>query len=374
MPCDNCACGKNAANDAVPLPRSASASASASASSSSSKAYGATDNDEQTPLLWKTTPAPAAPAAASPSTTSTQTACDRHHLIRRGGSGAVRCCKELNEAAANSAASPTFVDPDIIRDVIIGLSDGLSVPFALAAALSALGSTRIVVIGGLAELVSGAISMGVGGFLSAQAELDHYNNQARSTHERVTRSCLAEMKREVAAILEPFGLGEDVAEKVAERLANIEQQETLSQPQGDSLPLPVAAAAGSSAISNHSNTSASAPEHGLTPFLLKLGHGLEPISPSRAYISAATIGLSYFLGGLVPLIPYIILPRIKEALIVSIAITGLVLLAFGAVKHRFTGGTSSVRAYTWAAVSTLSVGGIAAAASWSIVRAIEGHE
>ncbi|CAD6909530.1 unnamed protein product [Tilletia controversa] len=353
MPCDNCSCAPSttastavgASSDAVPLPKSASPT------------YGATASSESTPLLWHTTPATATAATSTP----TPTQCDRSHL-------AGRCCQDINKSIAQSSSHPTFLDPDLIRDVIIGLSDGLSVPFALAAALSALGSTHLVVIGGFAELVSGAISMGVGGFLSARAELDHYNNQARSTHERVTRSCLAEMKREVAAILEPFGLGSDVAEKVAERLAHVEQQH-YQHPSSDSLPVPAVASPSASGIST-----AVAPEHGLTPFLLKLGHGLEPISPSRAYISAATIGLSYFLGGLVPLIPYMIWPRVGEALIASIIITGIVLLVFGAVKHRFTGGAPSARAYTWAAVSTLSVGGIAAAASWSIVRAIEGHQ
>ncbi|KAK0546487.1 Protein ccc1 [Tilletia horrida] len=350
MPCQNCSCSssKQESAPAVPLPR---------------QSYG---SSESSPLLWKTTPSSTA-ADSTPGTpiaSSSSPACDRHSLVRRGRT---QCCKELNDAAASSSSNPTFIDPDVVRDVIIGLSDGLSVPFALSAALTALGSTRIVVVGGIAELVSGAISMGVGGFLSAQAEMEHYNNQARHTHERVSRSCLAEMKREVAAILEPFGLGDDVAEKVAERLARVEQAETST---GEGLPAPVIAA-----NADHEGSSdISAPEQGLTPFLLKLGHGLEPVSPSRAYISAATIGVSYFLGGLVPLIPYMIWPRVGEALIGSIVITGIVLLVFGAVKHRFTGGKTTVGAYTWAAVSTLSVGGIAAAASWSIVRAIEGHE
>ncbi|KAE8225912.1 hypothetical protein CF326_g7789 [Tilletia indica] len=348
MPCDNCSCSKATTAtppqvaDAVPLPKT-------------SASYGATSTTtESTPLLWHTTPTPPTP-----------TQCDRTHLL-----GRTQCCKDINKSIALSSSHPTFIDPDLIRDVIIGLSDGLSVPFALAAALSALGSTHLVVIGGFAELVSGAISMGVGGYLSARAELDHYNNQAKTTHERVTRSCLAEMKREVAAILEPFGLGDDVAEKVAERLARVEQQESQHHhPHSDTLPLPASSSSSDSGIS-----SSAAPEQGLTPFLLKVGHGLEPISPSRAYISASVIGISYFLGGLVPLIPYMIWPRVGEALIASIIITGIVLLLFGVVKHKFTGGVTTVKAYTWAAVSTLSVGGIAAAASWSIVRAVEGQK
>ncbi|KAL9932934.1 hypothetical protein V8E36_008189 [Tilletia maclaganii] len=345
MPCDNCSCAPAPAAAAVPLP-----------SRQGAATYGSTPTTttESTPLLWSTT----TPA-------STDDSCDRHHLVNNGN----QCCKTLNSQAASSASSSThLLDPDTIRDIIIGLSDGLSVPFALAAGLTGFGSSRIVVLGGIAELVAGAISMGVGGYLSASAEMDHFRNQAASVHERVSRSCLPELTREVASILEPFGLGTDVAEKVAERLARVEQEESSSTTQ--QLPLPAVAASGPApapAGSTHE-------EQGLTPFLLKVGHGLEPISPSRAYISAATIGLSYFLGGLVPLIPYMVWPRVSEALLVSIAVTGLVLLLFGAFKHKFTGGTHSVRAYTWAAFSTLAVGGIAAAASWGIVRAIQGHE
>ncbi|KAG8768932.1 hypothetical protein FRC12_005266, partial [Ceratobasidium sp. 428] len=108
------------------------------------------------------------------------------------------CCKELKGDDERD-----LIDPDIVRDVIIGLSDGLTVPFALTAGLSSIGSSRLVVIGGVAELIAGAISMGVGGFLASQAERDHFRYLRRTTRDRVLRSCSGEMEREVHAVLGP---------------------------------------------------------------------------------------------------------------------------------------------------------------------------
>jgi len=111
---------------------------------------------------------------------------------------------------------------------------------------------------------------------------------------------------------------------------------------------------------------------GLTPFLLKLGEGLEPVSTSRLYISALTIGLSYFIGGIIPLLPYMFVEQASKALFLSVVITGLILLIFGVVKQRVTGGEGGVKGYAYGAVSTLAVGGLAAGASWLIVGLLEG--
>ncbi|TFY73816.1 hypothetical protein EWM64_g10194, partial [Hericium alpestre] len=101
------------------------------------------------------------------------------------------CCKELK-----GEDERTLIDPDVVRDIVIGLSDGLTVPFALTAGLSSLGESKLVVLGGVAELIAGAISMGIGGFLASQAERDHYRYLRRATSARVLRSCDGEMERE----------------------------------------------------------------------------------------------------------------------------------------------------------------------------------
>lgn len=105
---------------------------------------------------------------------------------------------------------------------VIGLSDGLTVPFALAAGLSSLGDSRLVVLGGIAELIAGAISMGIGGFLASQADRDHYRYQRRSTAARVKRSCNGEIQREVARVLGPVGVDEKICNTVTKCLLDLE--------------------------------------------------------------------------------------------------------------------------------------------------------
>ncbi|KAJ7216379.1 VIT family-domain-containing protein [Mycena pura] len=265
------------------------------------------------------------------------------------------CCKELK------GKERTLVDPDIVRDVVIGLSDGLTVPFALTAGLSSLGESRLVVLGGLAELIAGAISMGIGGFLASQAERDHYRFLRDSTAARVIRSCDGEMEREVAEVLAPLGVDERTCNAVARCLRDAEIPATSSNP-----------------VRTHdleSNESLRwSKEVGLTPFLLKFGAGLEEVPTRRLYISAATIGAGYLVGGIIPLIPYFFIPRAHVALIWSALITGLVLLVFGAVKAQVTGAAAGASGYVWGAVSTLLVGGVAAAAAFGIVKALEGGD
>jgi len=169
--------------------------------------------------------------------------------------------------------------------------------------------------------------MGVGGFLSAQAEVDHYHHQTALTSQRVSRSCLGEMEREVSEILEPFGLSKELSEKVASELRALEQ----ARQQGE--------------INNS--------EEGLTPFLLK-HEGIEEIPTSRIWKSAITIGFSYFMGGLIPLLPYIFIKNVKDALLASCVVTGVILLLFGMIKQRLTGGETNAKGLIWSALSTLS--------------------
>ncbi|KAH9971784.1 membrane fraction protein [Russula vinacea] len=236
--------------------------------------------------------------------------CARH--TREGGI----CCQELKGEDERQ-----LIDPDVIRDVVIGLSDGLTVPFALTAGLSSLGESRLVIVGGVAELIAGAISMGIGGFLASQAERDHHRYLRRTTRARVKRSCDGEMEREVHAILGPVGVDESVSRQVALRLLEVE--------------------AGVDGGSNgHAPTDAEnglkwSQSVGVTEFLLKFGE--EEVPTRRLYLSAFTIGMGYLVGGAIPLFPYFFIPTAHIALVYSSILTGIVLLIFGAVKARVTG-------------------------------------
>lgn len=262
------------------------------------------------------------------------------------------CCKDLKEEDDR-----TLIDPDVIRDVVIGLSDGLTVPFALAAGLSSLGTSRLVVVGGIAELIAGAISMGIGGFLASSAERDHYHFMRRHISARVRRSCVGEMEREVCAVLVPVGVDEQTCHAVTKCLRDVE-----FDPEVD---------ANSPSSDEEAQLLRWKNQFGLTPFLLKFGEGMEEISKRRVYISALTIGLGYLVGGIIPLIPYFFVPQAHVALAYSCIVTGIVLLIFGAVKARVTGAGQGVGGYIWGAVSTLLVGGTAAAAAYALVAWLE---
>lgn len=154
---------------------------------------------------------------------------------------------------------------------VIGLSDGLTVPFALTAGLSSLGESKLVVLGGIAELIAGALSMGIGGFLASQAERDHYRYLRRTTAARVLRSCDGEMEREVHAVLGRVGVDEKVSRQVTRSLLEAEMS-----------------GSGSEVGSHHNHASSSvgsvsdeeeaglrwSQDVGVTPFLLKFGEGL----------------------------------------------------------------------------------------------------
>ncbi|RDB28272.1 Vacuolar iron transporter 1 [Hypsizygus marmoreus] len=267
------------------------------------------------------------------------------------------CCKELK------GEERTLIDPDVVRDVVIGLSDGLTVPFALTAGLSSLGESRFVIIAGLAELIAGAISMGIGGFLASQSERDHYRYLRKQTTARVIRSCDSEMEREVAGVLAPVGVDEKTCKAVAKSLREVEMDE------GPSGQIHSGGAGDTESASLRWSK-----DVGITAFLLKFGLGMEEVPDRRLYISAFTIGMGYLIGGIIPMIPYFFIPRAHVALIYSCVITGIVLLVFGAVKAHVTGAGVDTHGYVWGAVSTLLVGGIAAGAAFGLVKALEGSE
>ncbi|GAA5982614.1 hypothetical protein JCM5350_002120 [Sporobolomyces pararoseus] len=340
--------------------------------------------DQTSRPVWSLDSGPQTPGGSSEVPLASK--CDVHNRER------TVCCRDLKGDDERA-----LVNPDIVRDIIIGLADGLTVPFALTAGLSSLGSSRLVYTAGIAELVSGALSMGVGGYLSAQAERDHYRYLKKNTRERVARSCAGEMEREVNAILSPLGVDDSLSRRVAGALLQVEA--TLGEPQAP--PSVIRQILNSVArrprFSNLPSSQSSDPERasllprkapastqpsseeeeedekGLTAFLLKFGEGLEETTDARLFISAITIGLSYFLGGLVPLVPYFFIPTAGEGLVWSAGITAIVLLVFGAFKTYFTGAAIGISGYAYGSITTLLVGGAAAAASFGVIRALEGQ-
>ncbi|GAA6010922.1 hypothetical protein JCM11491_004602 [Sporobolomyces phaffii] len=335
--------------------------------------------DQSSRPVWSLESGPQTPSGSSEVPLASK--CDVHNRER------TVCCRDLKGDDERA-----LVNPDIVRDIIIGLADGLTVPFALTAGLSSLGSSRLVYTAGIAELVSGALSMGVGGYLSAQAERDHYRYLKKNTRERVARSCAGEMEREVNAILSPLGVDDSLSRRVAGALLQVEASlgepeappsvirqilnSVARRPRFSNLPAPDTER--SALLPRKTPNAASTEdededEKGLTAFLLKFGEGLEETTDARLFISAITIGLSYFLGGLVPLVPYFFIPTAGEGLVWSAGITAIVLLVFGAFKTYFTGAAIGVSGYAYGSITTLLVGGAAAAASFGVIRALEGQ-
>jgi VIT1/CCC1 family predicted Fe2+/Mn2+ transporter len=279
----------------------------------------------------------------------------------------MRSSQDSNNDDSSHYQKKSYINPDVVRDIIIGLSDGLTVPFALTAGLSGLDNSKIVVLGGLAELVSGAISMGVGGMLSAKAELDHYKHTEMQTAERVESSRTLLLQEEIQSIFTPLGLSVETSARIAAELYQVEEDERREHlHRHQSLPLHTS----NSNTQARSHNLAFVPCRGLTPLLVRMGEGLEEIDHHRVWQSAFTIGLSYFIGGFIPLLPYLVFDSVSTALFASAVITAVVLLVFGVVKQRCT-GLSDWRSLTKSAISTLAVGAAAAGSSWAIVWALE---
>lgn len=196
--------------------------------------------------------------------------------------------------------------------------------------------------------------------VASKAELDHYRYLAAQTHANAARACDSELERKVSAILAPVGVGVGATRAVYNELRASEGHPTGELPPAGRTRLlgifrrPVVA---------ESST-------GLTAFLLKFGEGLEPVPISRLWISAGTIGLAYFIGGLIPLIPYFFVHSAGFGLLLSAIVTGVILFLFGGFKTYFTGARGGVWGYAWGCVSTLIVGGLAAGAAFGLVKAL----
>lgn len=222
-----------------------------------------------------------------------------------------------------------FTSSDVVRDVVIGMADGLTVPFALAAGLTgAITQTGIIVTAGLAEIAAGSIAMGLGGYLAAKSDAEHYAKEREREKREVVEIPHEEM-REVAEVFQAYGLNEEETWPIVQALKR--------QPGN------------------------------WVDFMMRFELGLEKPEPGRALKSALTIAGAYIAGGLIPLGPYFFAKTASAALLDSVALTLAALFIFGFVKGRFT-GTRPMRS----ALQTALIGSVAAGAAFAIARLIGG--
>lgn len=220
-----------------------------------------------------------------------------------------------------------FESSEKVRDFVIGMSDGLTVPFALAAGLSgAVDSTAIVITAGLAEIAAGSIAMGLGGYLAGRTEIEHYDSEEKREYEEIEKLHEVEI-RETKEIFADYGLDDETQEKIARTMAKNPKK--------------------------------------WVDFMMRFELGLEKPDKHRAHQSALIIGGSYIIGGLIPLSAYFFTGSTKQGLIWSTAITLVCLIAFGLIKSKLTGqplfkGTMRVAL----------VGALAAAAAFGIAKLI----
>lgn len=243
--------------------------------------------------------------------------------------------KSNNEYDDEEEATGFFnkFDPRVMSDIIIGLSDGLTVPFALTAGLSSLGSSKLVITGGMAELVSGSISMGLGGYLAAKSELDYYK---------------AEVKKE--------------------KLNFFKKPEAINQ---DAAEIMLDLGASESTIASFLKDLDSQPKN-LIDFVIRFGKGLEEPAEGREFTSAITIGLGYFLGGFVPLLPYFFCSVVRTGLIVSVIVMIITLFIFGYVKTSISlGEDCGTNKKFIEGIQMVLIGSVAAGAAWTLVYFID---
>jgi len=214
---------------------------------------------------------------------------------------------------------------DILRDIVIGMSDGLTVPFALAAGLSgAVASSSIVIIAGIAEIAAGSIAMGLGGYLAGKTEQDHYNSELKREYDEVDRVPEIE-KQEVKDFFKGIGLSENIQHQAAEEIAKDKKQ--------------------------------------WVDFMMKYELGLDEPDPKRATKSALNIGLSYIAGGIIPLSPYFFINNSTQALKISVIATLICLFVFGYFKSKMTGVSPLT-----GALKVMLIGALAAAAAFGIAK------
>ena len=216
----------------------------------------------------------------------------------------------------------------MLTDIVIGISDGLTVPFALAAGLSgAVSDSNIIVIAGIAEICAGSIAMGLGGYLAGKTAQDHYASEQRREYDEVENL----HKREIEETKEFFagiGLSPSLQEQATHEISQDKDR--------------------------------------WVHFMMKYELGLEQPDPKRATKSAMNIGLSYIAGGIIPLCPYFFISNSAEALKISVLVTLLCLFVFGFLKSKATG----VNAWT-GALKVMLIGAMAAAAAFGVAMLFE---
>jgi len=219
---------------------------------------------------------------------------------------------------------------DTIRDIVIGMSDGLTVPFALAAGLSgAVNSSGIVVTAGIAEIIAGSIAMGLGGFLAGKTETDHYRSELKREYDEVERVPEQE-KKEVMEVFATYGISEKLQRQIADEMAEDKDK--------------------------------------WVDFMMRYELGLEEPHSNAATKSAITIGLSYIAGGIIPLSPYLLIPNASTALNYSCIIALICLFVFGYFKSKVTGQP------VWSGALKVTItGALAAGAAFGMARLINGH-
>ena len=220
-----------------------------------------------------------------------------------------------------------FTASDTVRDIVIGMSDGLTVPFALAAGLTgAISQTRLIVTAGFAEIAAGSIAMGLGGYLAARGDAEHYANELTREEAEIVGKPEAEAQ-EVRDVFKSYGLSAEECTTVVESLRR-------------------------------------RPKDWVT-FMMRFELGLEQPDADRAWKSALTIASAYIIGGIIPLSAYLFLSNAQSALKLSVIVTLIALALFGGIKGKFTG----VPVFRGAVQTTL-IGGLAAAAAFCIARLI----
>lgn len=220
-----------------------------------------------------------------------------------------------------------FQSSAIVRDFVIGMSDGLTVPFALAAGLSgAIDSTPIIITAGLAEIAAGSIAMSLGGYLAGQTEIEHYDTEEKREYEEIENLHEVEIA-ETKAIFAEYGLDEPTQDKIAREMAKHPKK--------------------------------------WVDFMMRFELGLEKPDKNRAQQSALIIGSSYVLGGFIPLSPYFFTESSSNGLIYSTIITVISLIIFGLVKSKFTG-----QPLFKGALRVTAVGITAAGAAYAIAKLI----
>jgi vacuolar iron transporter family protein len=222
-----------------------------------------------------------------------------------------------------------FTASQTVRDLVIGTADGLTVPFALAAGLSgAVAANPLIVTAGMAEIAAGCVAMGLGGYLAARTDAQHYVTE-RAREEQETRDYPEREKWEVSALLHRYGLRGETLARATEAIASDRRR--------------------------------------WVDFMMRFELEIAEPMPGRAAQSAATIGGAYVVGGLIPLAPYMVLAETLPALAVSCGLTGTALLGFGWLKARAT-GLPPLRG----ALQTLLIGGLAAAVAFLVARWVGG--